>query len=123
MKPDGVQIVAELFDCSSVRIDNETFLTGMLTEGILRSGLSPVEIHSHRFEPYGITLIAIIKESHVAIHTYPEADHVSIDIFHCSNDTQSLFVLLQYIKNELKANSIKFIEIYRGCTLRVNQPD
>lgn len=123
MKPDGVQIVAELFDCSSVRIDNETFLTGMLTEGILRSGLSLVEIHSHRFEPYGITLIAIIKESHVAIHTYPEADHVSIDIFHCSNDTQSLFVLLQYIKNELKANSIKFIEIYRGCTLRVNQPD
>jgi S-adenosylmethionine decarboxylase proenzyme len=121
MKPDGVQIVAELFDCSSERIDEEAFLTQMLQEGIRRSGLSLVETHGHRFEPYGITLIAIIKESHVAIHTYPEANHASVDIFHCSNDTESLFVLLQYIKSELKANSMKFLEIYRGHQLRVNQ--
>ena len=121
MKPDGVQIVAELFGCSSSRIDDAAFLISMVKEGILRSGLSLVETHSHRFEPYGITLIAIIKESHVAIHTYPEANHVSIDIFHCSNDTESLYDLLQHIKIELMANSMKFLEIYRGRELQVNQ--
>ncbi len=121
MKPDGVQIVAELSGCSSNRIDDEAFLTSMLKEGILRSGLSLVEIHRHRFEPYGITLIAIIKESHVAIHTYPEANHVSVDIFHCSNDTQSLYDLLQHLKSELLANSMKFLEICRGRQLQINQ--
>ncbi|MBN2090419.1 adenosylmethionine decarboxylase [candidate division KSB1 bacterium] len=121
MKLDGVQIVAELFDCLSERIDDEEFLTKILKEGILKSGLSLVETHCHHFEPYGITLIAIIKESHVAIHTYPESNHVSVDIFHCSNDTESLYILLHYVKQELEANSMKFLEIYRGQELRVNQ--
>ncbi len=38
----------------------------------------------HQFEPYGVTGVLVLSESHFAVHTYPEDDMVYLDIFCCS---------------------------------------
>jgi S-adenosylmethionine decarboxylase len=41
---------------------------------------------SHRFEPQGETWLAVLSESHCAIHTYPEHHYISIDLYSCNPD-------------------------------------
>lgn len=41
-------------------------------------------VASHKFEPQGVTAIAIIAESHISIHTFPETNLLTIDIFCCN---------------------------------------
>ena len=40
----------------------------------------------HKFEPHGITLITLLSESHLSMHTWPENKSICIDIFSCSDN-------------------------------------
>ena len=40
----------------------------------------------HKFKPYGITLIVLLSESHLSMHTWPENKSICIDIFSCSDN-------------------------------------
>ncbi|NIR49353.1 adenosylmethionine decarboxylase [candidate division KSB1 bacterium] len=117
MKTSGIELIAELNGCSSVILNDEEKLKHTLTDGIVKCGLHQVSVNSHKFQPIGVTVISIINESHIAIHTYPEAHHASVDIFHCSTDAEPLMNLLDFLKNTLNAKSVKFMEVSRGQKL------
>ncbi|MFQ5633653.1 MAG: adenosylmethionine decarboxylase [bacterium] len=123
MEIPGVQLIAELADCDITLLDDETALKRVLFEGIIACGMANVKITSHKFSPVGVTAIAIISESHIAIHTYPEACHASIDIFHCSEDRDSLFDLLNYFKVKFHPKSVSFVVLSRGKKLRIIHDD
>ena len=114
MKPSGIQLIVEVSGCSTSILNNEDELKLILLAGIEHSGLSFLKLISHKFDPIGITLICIIKESHIAVHTFPEAQHASIDIYHCSTDMDPHLRLMEFLKENLQARSAKFIEIFRG---------
>lgn len=38
---------------------------------------------SHKFEPVGYTLLYLLSESHISIHTFPERDYIAFDIYTC----------------------------------------
>ena len=40
----------------------------------------------HKFKPHGITLIVLLSESHLSMHTWPENKSICIDIFSCSDN-------------------------------------
>jgi len=82
MKTSGIQIVAELNGCQANMLNDEKILEQMLNEGIKLYGFHLVTTFSHKYDPIGVTVISIISESQIVIHTYPEANHASVDIFH-----------------------------------------
>lgn len=45
--------------------------------------LNIVSESGHQFEPYGVTYVFVLAESHLSIHTYPENGNAYIDIFTC----------------------------------------
>ena len=49
--------------------------------------LTIVKTFVHKFEPHGLSLILVIAESHLAIHTWPELSYMNIDILSCSKET------------------------------------
>ncbi len=49
-----------------------------------------------KFEPYGMTSVLVLSESHFSIHTYPEHNYISIDLYICNE-----FVSLEKTKNDL----------------------
>jgi S-adenosylmethionine decarboxylase proenzyme len=114
MKPSGIQLIAEFSGCSPTILNNEDELELILLDGIKRCGLFSLKIVSHKFDPVGVTLISILKESHVALHTFPEDQLASIDIFHCSTNTDSHFKLMAFLQKKLHARTAKFVEIERG---------
>lgn len=53
--------------------------------------LTVVKKTSHTFSPQGITLIYILSESHLAIHTWPESGILHLDLITCSTSTVNKF--------------------------------
>ena len=51
---------------------------------INKLGFTKVNEFVHPFTPYGLTLIYVLSESHLAIHTWPERKVLHIDLVTCS---------------------------------------
>lgn len=47
-------------------------------------GLNVVNKSGHQFDPWGVTFVHVLAESHMSIHTYPENSAAYMDIFCCS---------------------------------------
>jgi len=123
MKPLGRQLIAEFIYCSGKMLGSKNALDRMLKQGIKESGLTLVSLTGKQFTPAGVTSVAVISESHVAIHTYPEARHASIDIFTCGNGMHAVKKLLSFFKKELKPKTVRVMEIHRGNPIEVKQKD
>lgn len=123
MKPLGAQLIAEFIDCSRRLLNDATAIEKVLEEGIASCGLNLIGLHSHRFDPVGVTSVAIIGESHVVVHTYPEARHVSADIFTCSNGSKPQIDLMHYLRRHFRPKTLRFTEIQRGNPLETKQRD
>lgn len=61
---------------------------------------------SHQFEPIGCSILFLLSESHISIHTFPEKNHMSFDIYTCReyNDNSSYYNIYNYIIKYLNAN-------------------
>ena len=61
-----------------------------------------LNVDSHKFEPQGFTLVALLSESHMSFHTFPERGVVSFDFFTCGkiSPTAALDILKGEIKHE-----------------------
>ncbi len=116
LKPGGYQHIIEFSQCSSPVMDEPEQLEKLLLDGIRISGLKSVGSIRHQFAPVGVTVAAIISESHVAIHTYPESRHASIDIFTCSR-TDRHQPLIQYLKDALNPEEVQIMKVNRGHPL------
>ncbi|OPY14692.1 MAG: Spermidine synthase [Syntrophus sp. PtaB.Bin001] len=121
MKPTGSQILAEFFNCSVNILNDSKALEKIIAEGIGTCDLGLVSLNSHCYDPIGVTSIAVISESHVAIHTYPEARHASVDIFTCSRGNQKSKHLLDYLERKLMPATTRIVEVSRGNPLEVSR--
>ena len=123
MKPNGTHIIAEFISCSENFLDDRKAMENLLERGIREAGLSFVDMRSHKFDLGGVTAIAIVGESHIALHTYPEAKRVSIDIFTCSADQRKPLALLDFLKDGLKPKAVKLADVCRGNPLELKNPE
>ena len=65
------------------------------------AGATLLHIHLHRFEPNdGISGVAVLAESHISIHTWPEAEYAALDIFMCgqARPERCIEILLEAFK-------------------------
>lgn len=115
MRPSGIHYLGEFFDCSCNVLDDADALAGILEQAIRLMGFTHVETVCHSFKPVGVTVVCIIGESHVAVHSYPEARHLTIDIFTCSGDPFELFM---YLKDQFQVKEYKFRKFFRGKELK-----
>ncbi len=60
-----------------------------------------LKISKYKFEPQGFTLVALLAESHISFHTFPEKGIISFDFFTCAKVSPS--VAIEIIKNEIEA--------------------
>ncbi len=44
-----------------------------------------MSVHAHRFDHLGVTAVAILAESHISIHTWPEAGYAGVDVYTCGS--------------------------------------
>jgi len=77
-------------------------------------GATLLHIHLHHFTPNGgISGVAVLAESHISIHSWPERKYAALDVFMCGNcqPSKSLAVL----KEAFKPKNIYVNEQMRGA--------
>lgn len=109
----GYQLTIDFYDCNSKIIDNVDKIKSILETGAKMMNLSIVKTVIHEFSPIGISGVVVIKESHIAIHTWPEHNYVALDFFTC-NKSYPLDEGIQWIQKEFEANKIEKTTIQRG---------
>ena len=70
------------------RLDDESAVRGALERAVEAGGFSLHGIIVSRFDPQGVTGTAVVGESHLSIHTWPEEGRAFVDIASCSNRAQ-----------------------------------
>ena len=67
-----------------------------------KAKVTVLEISKYKFEPQGFTLVALLAESHISFHTFPEKGIISFDFFTCGkvNPNVSLDILKKDIKHK-----------------------
>jgi len=71
-----------------------------------------LHIHLHRFSPQGVSGVAILAESHISVHTWPEAGYGAFDIFLCG-DTDP-WKAVEILRAAFDADEVTVKELYRG---------
>jgi spermidine synthase len=123
MKAFGTQLIAEFLDCQQAALlAHGDQMEALLKEGIPYCGLDLRQIAVHQFDPMGVTAVAIIGESHVALHTYPETQHVAVDIFTCAPGAAGPTLLLDWLKARLQPREVRTAELLRGHKIAFQQP-
>lgn len=77
----GRHLIAEFYDASALE-DIGRIETGF-RDAISQSRATLLHLHFHRFGGGGVTGAAILAESHMTVHTWPEKSFCAIDIFMC----------------------------------------
>ncbi len=83
----GKHCILELYDCDFQRLDDEAFLRDAITTAARRAGATLLHLITHRFDPQGVTGLALLAESHISIHTWPESGYAAVDVFTCGDHT------------------------------------
>ena len=81
-----------LLDCWGVEFNNSIItLKKVLKNAIKVSGATLLHIHLHRFgKQQGISGVAVLAESHISVHTWPERDYIAFDMFMCGDTNPSV---------------------------------
>ena len=81
----GKHYLLNLYGCPFDRLDNSLFLIELLENAAAASGATVCETIYKKFEPQGVTVLSLLSESHISIHTWPEKGEAAVDIFTCGD--------------------------------------
>ena len=101
----------ELYRCDCEKLNDESFLRCILSRASKLANATVLNLISNKFEPQGVTAIALLAESHISIHTWPESNYSAVDIFTCGQNMLPELAS-QYLLEALKAeeHSLRVIE-------------
>ncbi len=95
-------LLLELYRCDYEKLNDESFLRCTLNRAAKLAKASVLNLISNKFDPQGVTAIALLAESHISIHTWPESNYSAVDIFTCGQHMMPE-VASQYLIEALKA--------------------
>lgn len=81
----GTHVLAELEGIDPALLDDSEFLRETLRSTVTEAGAVVCDVIAHRFAPHGVTVLALLAESHASIHTYPELGAAFADVFTCGD--------------------------------------
>jgi S-adenosylmethionine decarboxylase len=98
-------ILFTLKECPSELLDNEGWIRDTVYMASKECNSTLLSLNSHKFDPQGVTCVAMLAESHISIHTWPELGMAVCDIFTCGGHTDPQKGV-EWMKRELKARDI-----------------
>ncbi len=80
----GTHVLLDLWEAQ--RLDDKGHVEQALRDAVTAAGATLLHLHLHRFTPEGgISGVAVLAESHISIHTWPERGFAALDIFMCGS--------------------------------------
>jgi S-adenosylmethionine decarboxylase len=109
----GTHLIIDLHGAK--RLNDIEHIEATLRRCVAACSATLLHIHLHHFQPSGVSGVAVLAESHISIHTWPEAGYAALDVFMCGSADPDKCVPV--LKEAFAANHVGVNELLRGQDL------
>lgn len=109
----GTHLLVELYGCNGCTLERVAHVENALVQAAHESNAHIVSHFFHEFEPYGVSGVVVIEESHYTIHTWPEHRYAAVDLFFCS-ETVDAERALEVLRRAFEPKQVDVMLIRRG---------
>lgn len=109
----GTHLLVELRDCNPEVLKSIEKVQNALVSAARHAAATVIDVSFHEFNPFGISGMVIIAESHLSIHTWPEYGYAAVDIFTCG-DLIKPQEAAEYLISEFESKNPSVVEMKRG---------
>lgn len=109
----GRHILVEFYNCDNRLLNDTKLIEKYMVEAANKAKATVVKSVFHTFNPWGVSGVVVIQESHLTIHTWPEYGYAAVDLFTCGEEVDP-WIAFQFLKEKLKAEKTETFEIDRG---------
>ncbi len=113
MQALGKHLLVELHGCNPELLKKVDVVKEILVSAAKVCKATIVDTSFHEFNPFGVSGVVVIAESHLSIHTWPEYRYAAVDIFTCG-DVIKPEVAVDYIAARFRCKKPSILEMRRG---------
>jgi|SRR5581483_10026364 len=81
----GKQILMDCWGCNS-QIASAEAVRAVLREAVAQANVTLLDLSVHEFHPQGVSAVALLAESHLFVHAWPEKSYLAVDFFTCGTN-------------------------------------
>lgn len=115
MTTEGFHNYTYTFDISQAnptRLNTETICQKIVSHLIEVAGMTELQSLTHRFTPQGISVVTLLAESHIALHTWPELGTGYITLTTCKKpDASFIRTATELVENAFTGKSVTVKEV------------
>lgn len=93
-------------------LDDEARIQQAFRDCVETCGATLLHIHTHKFSPQGVSGVAVLAESHISVHTWPEIGYGAFDVFMCGDAEP--WKAVEVLRTAFTAAEIRVRELLRG---------
>jgi S-adenosylmethionine decarboxylase len=97
----GRHVAVDTWGADFNMLNDAKFLEKMMVQAAEKCGATVLSVQAKQFEPQGATVLVLLSESHISIHTYPEKGFAALDCYTCG-ETVDPQVAMDYMISVLK---------------------
>jgi S-adenosylmethionine decarboxylase len=110
----GTHLIIDLWGAK--RLDEIAHIEAALKECVTAAGATLLHVHLHHFSPNGgVSGVAVLAESHISIHTWPECDYAALDVFMCGDAKPH--AAIEVLKRAFEPATVNLGEHKRGMVV------
>lgn len=119
MKSVGRHLILELWGCRNL---NSTDVVERALRDVVRAcDLTLLDLNVYPFTPIGVTGVAVVSESHVLVHTWPEHGYAAVDVFTCG-ERANPEAAIPSLREHFAPERVQIMEINRGILPQEHRP-
>ena len=118
----GRHVAVDTWGVNFDTLNNADLLQSHLVEAAEACGATVLSVQARQFKPQGATVLVLLSESHLSIHTYPEKGFAAIDCYTCG-ETVDPQAAIDYLVEVLKPERTHAKKLVRGIgEIQVEEP-
>ena len=100
----GRHVYGNLIGCPSKLLADEDYLKEVVVEAAKKGNMTLLDVKTWKIG-MGVSIVAVILESHITIHTWPEYGYATVDVYSCGSHTDP-YKAFKYIVSKLKPKKV-----------------
>jgi S-adenosylmethionine decarboxylase len=116
----GTHLLIELRDCNPEILKSLEKVRKILVSAAKEAKATIINNSFHEFNPFGISGVVVIAESHLTVHTWPEYGYAAVDIFTCGDVIQPELAV-SYLVKKFECKNPSVVEMKRGILSHKNE--
>jgi S-adenosylmethionine decarboxylase len=106
----GTHLIIEVIEGKG--LDDEARIQQAFRDCVEECGATLLHIHTHKFSPQGVSGVAVLAESHISVHTWPEIGYGAFDVFMCGDAAP--WKAVDVLRAAFDAGDVRVKELLRG---------